>query len=61
MLFLFLGLLLFFAVRAFFYFRGGRAFAGTFAVLACLLFTAGIYTDIARHTQPRAQAVQPTA
>lgn len=49
MAFLFVGLFLFFAARAFAYFSNGRAFAGLFASLACLLFLGGIYVDYADH------------
>ncbi len=51
---LFVGLLLFFAARAFLYFRNGRAFAGTFAALACLLFVGGIYADYAKYSKASA-------
>lgn len=52
---LFLALLLFFAVRAVLYFRNGRAFAGIFASLACLLFLGGIYVDYAKSSNADAK------
>ena len=58
MLFLFVGLCLFFAARAFLYFSRGRAFAGLFATLACLLFLGGIYVDVVQHTRAPASAVK---
>jgi hypothetical protein len=59
MFFISVALFLFFAVRAFLYFRGGRAIAGVFASLACLLFFGGIYVDYARHTKVGAEVAQP--
>jgi hypothetical protein len=61
MLMLFAGLFLYFAVRAFLYFSNGRAFAGLFASLACLLFLGGIYVDIAQHGKAPAGVVKRTA
>lgn len=61
MLVLFVGLCLFFAVRAFLYFSRGRAFAGMFASLGCLLFLAGAWVDVAEHVKPPAGAVKRTA
>ncbi len=56
MLILFVVLFLFFGARAFVYFFTGRAFAGTFATLACLLFLGGIYADFAQQGKAAPQA-----
>ena len=58
MAFLFLALLIFFAVRAVLYFRNGRAVAGIFASFACLLFTGGIYVDYAKSTGANAEVAR---
>ena len=52
MVLLFVGLALFFAVRSFLYFRGGRTFAGILTALACCLFLGAIYTDFAKKSSP---------
>lgn len=58
---LFLILLLFFAGRALVYFSRGSLFAGTFAVLACLLFAGALYTDHASKAKPGTQAAKRSA
>jgi hypothetical protein len=55
----FLFLLLFFAVRALICFGGGRPVAGSFAVLACMLFAGGLYVDYASQHLPATNAEKP--
>ena len=55
----FLFLFLFFAVRALICFGGGRVVAGSFAVLACMLFAGGLYVDYARQRAPATNAEKP--
>lgn len=54
MIWLFLFLAIFFAVRTFLYFSRGRLIAGILAGLACLLFLGAIYVDFARVTPAEA-------
>ncbi len=61
MLILFVVLFLFFGARAFICFFTGRAFAGTFATLACLLFLGGIYVDFARQGKAAPHATRQTS
>jgi len=60
MVLLFVALFLFFAVRALTYFSRGRAFAGSFATLACMLFLGAIYVDYAGHGTGPAKSSQRT-
>ena len=56
---LFLFMLLFFAARALTCYARGRVVAGSFAVLACMLFAGGLYVDFARQHQPPAGVEKP--
>ena len=58
---LFLFMLLFCGARALIYYARGRLVAGSFAVLACMLFAGGLYVDYARQHLAPANAEKPAA